>query len=162
MRMEKQISFEVNEWNGKKKQTKREKFLARMEQMVPWKRLVGLIEPHYPNGRRGRPPIGIERMLRVYFLQQWYGLADEALEDAIYDSQAISIWNELKLKSAIYGQSFRSIRSKLGFDAAICGQISGYYGVGCGSINGRICRLERLVAWSTITVAMPYIPSVEF
>jgi IS5 family transposase len=60
-----------------------------MEQLVPWARLVTVIEPYYPKGERGRPPIGIERMLRIYFLQQWYALADEALEDAIYDSQAM-------------------------------------------------------------------------
>jgi IS5 family transposase len=60
-----------------------------MEQVVPWARLVALIEPHYPLGQRGRPPIGIEGMLRLYFLQQWYALADEALEDAIDDSQAM-------------------------------------------------------------------------
>ena len=50
---------------------------------------MAVIAPHYPQGERGRPPIGIERMLRIYFLQQWYGLADEALEDTIYDSQAM-------------------------------------------------------------------------
>jgi len=90
--MEKQISFAVSEWNGKKKQTKREKFLGRMEEMVPWARLVSLIKPHYPKGLCGRPPMGIERMLRGYFLQQWYGLADEALEDAIYDSQSMRLF----------------------------------------------------------------------
>ena len=57
--------------------------------MVPWARLVRVIEPYYPKGERGRPPIGLERMLRIYFLQQWYALADEALEDALYDSQAM-------------------------------------------------------------------------
>jgi IS5 family transposase len=60
-----------------------------MERVVPWARLVAVIEPHYPKGRRGRPPIGIERMLRIYFLQQWYALGDEALEDTLYDSQAM-------------------------------------------------------------------------
>jgi IS5 family transposase len=54
-----------------------------MEEVVPWPRLVGLIEPYYPKGERGRPPVGLERMLRIYFLQQWYTLADEALEDAL-------------------------------------------------------------------------------
>ena len=63
--------------------------MSAMEKVVPWQRLCGLIEPHYPKGQRGRPPIGLERMLRIYFLQQWYGLADEALEDAIYDSQSM-------------------------------------------------------------------------
>jgi len=90
--MESQVSFAVSEWSRKKKQTKREKFLGQMEEMVPWGRLVELIAPHYPKGERGRPPKGIERMLRVYFLQQWYGLADEALEDAIYDSQAMRLF----------------------------------------------------------------------
>jgi IS5 family transposase len=87
-----QRSFAQTEFLAKKKMTRREKFLQEMERVVPWARLVALVEPHYPSGRRGRPPIGIERMLRVYFLQQWYGLADEALEDAIYDSQALRIF----------------------------------------------------------------------
>jgi len=57
---------------------------------VPWARLEALIEPKYPTGGRvGRQPIGVSRMLRMYFLQQWFGLADEAVEDAIYDSQAM-------------------------------------------------------------------------
>jgi len=64
-------------------------FLARMEEVIPWSELIAVIEPFYPKGERGRPPVGLERMLRMHFLQQWYGLADEALEDAIYDSQAM-------------------------------------------------------------------------
>lgn len=83
------MSFAQSEYARKKKTTRREKFLGEMEQVVPWGRLVALIEPRYPTGKRGRPPVGIERMLRIYFLQQWYGLADEALEDTIYDSQAM-------------------------------------------------------------------------
>jgi len=84
-----QLSFAQAEYAGKKKTTRRDKFLAEMNQVVPWARLVELVRPHYPAGKRGRPPMGIEKMLRVYFLQQWYGLADEALEDTIYDSQAM-------------------------------------------------------------------------
>ena len=87
--MEKQLSFAQAEYAGKKKTTRRERFLGEMEKVVPWARLIAAIAPHYPAGKRGRPPIGIERMLRIYFLQQWYALADEALEDAIYDSQAL-------------------------------------------------------------------------
>jgi transposase, IS5 family len=87
--MQHQPSFAQAEFARKKKVTRREKFLAEMEQIVPWTRLVALIEPHYPKGERGRPPSGLERMLRIYFLQQWYTLADEALEDALYDSQAL-------------------------------------------------------------------------
>jgi IS5 family transposase len=84
-----QTSFSQAEFATKKKTTRREKFLARMEEVIPWAKLLAVIEPHYPQGERGRPPVGLERMLRVYFLQQWYGLADEALEDALYDSQAL-------------------------------------------------------------------------
>ena len=85
-----QISFAQAEHDKKKKRTRREIFLEKMEQVVPWLRLIDVIEPHYPKGgKRGRPPVGLERMLRMYFVQQWYGLADEAVEDAIYDSQAL-------------------------------------------------------------------------
>jgi IS5 family transposase len=86
----KQMSFASLEFAHKKRVTRREKFLAEMERVVPWTQLEGLIEPKYPSsGRVGRQPIGVSRMLRMYFLQQWFGLADEALEDAIYDSQAM-------------------------------------------------------------------------
>lgn len=86
----KQTSFASLEFAGKKRRTRREKFLAEMERVVPWTALVALIEPHYPkSGRVGRPPIGVQRMLRMYFLQQWYSLSDEGLEDAICDSQAM-------------------------------------------------------------------------
>jgi transposase, IS5 family len=87
--MRHQGSFSQAEYTEKKKQTRRDKFLAEMEQVVPWARLVARLQPLYPKGERGRPPIGLERMLRIYCLQQWYGLADEALEDALYDSQAL-------------------------------------------------------------------------
>ena len=92
-----QTSFSQAEFADKKKITRREKFLARMEEVIPWARLLAVIEPHYPKGERGRPPIGLERMLRVYFLQQWYGLADEALEDTLYDSQALRAFARIDL-----------------------------------------------------------------
>src|SRR3954447_25733462 len=87
--MQRQGSFSQAEYAGKKKQTRRDRFLAEMEQVVPWARLVERLRPLYPKGERGRPPIGLERMLRIHFLQQWYGLADGAMEDALYDSQAL-------------------------------------------------------------------------
>src|ERR671916_1791016 len=87
--MQHQSSFAEAEYGSKKKQTRRDRFLAEMEQAVPWGRLVERLAPLYPKGERGRPPIPLERMLRVYFVQQWYGLADEAVEDALYDSQAL-------------------------------------------------------------------------
>ena len=85
-----QRSFASTEHALKKKRTRREKFLGDMERVVPWPRLIALIEPLYPTSARvGRQPVGVPRMLRMVCRQQWYGLADEALEDALYDSQAL-------------------------------------------------------------------------
>ena len=84
-----QGSFLQAEYASKKKQTRRDKFLAEMEQVLPWPRLVARLAPLYPKGERGRPPVALERMLRVHFLQQWYALADPAMEEALYDSQAM-------------------------------------------------------------------------
>ena len=92
-----QPSFSQAEFADKKKITRREKFLTRMEAVIPWAKLLAVIEPFYPKGACGRPAIGLERMLRVYFLQQWYGLADEALEDALYDSQALQGFARIEL-----------------------------------------------------------------
>ena len=68
------------------KKTRRAEFLEEMEQVVPWKKLCTLIEPHYPKTGNGRPPVGVARMLRMYFLQQWFNLSDPAVEEALYDS----------------------------------------------------------------------------
>jgi Transposase and inactivated derivatives, IS5 family len=85
----KQISFSQAEFQRKKRRTRREVFLDEMEQIMPWAELFAVVEPHYPKGKRGRPPVGLERMLRVYFVQQWNSLSDEGVEDAITDSQAL-------------------------------------------------------------------------
>ena len=69
--------------------TKRDTFLATMEQIVPWAALCEVIEPHYPKAGNGRPPVGLERMLRMYFVQHWFNLADVACEDALLDSTAL-------------------------------------------------------------------------
>jgi transposase, IS5 family len=68
------------------KKTKRALFLEEMERVVPWRELCALIEPYYPKAGNGRPPVGVERMLRIYFLQQWFSLSDPAVEEALYDS----------------------------------------------------------------------------
>ena len=73
-----------------RKRTRREEFLAQMEQIVPWSKLCEVIEPHYPkNEGPGRPVVGLERMLRIHFLQQWFNLSDPAVEEALYDSRAM-------------------------------------------------------------------------
>lgn len=68
------------------KTTRRAVFLSEMNRVVPWSRLCKLIEPHYPKAGNGRPPVGLERMLRLYFLQQWFNLSDPAVEEALYES----------------------------------------------------------------------------
>lgn len=68
------------------KKTRRALFLEEMERVVPWRELCALIEPHYPKAGNGRPPVGVERMLRIYFLQQWFNLSDPGVEEALYDS----------------------------------------------------------------------------
>ncbi|AUJ14574.1 IS5 family transposase [Xanthomonas oryzae pv. oryzae] len=80
-----QLSFGDAEYNGKR--TRREVFLAEMDQVVPWKDLLPLIEPHYPtSGQPGRQPYRLEMMLRIHFLQQWYALSDPSAEEALYDT----------------------------------------------------------------------------
>jgi len=89
--MPKQPAFPGLRHAMKKKQTRREKFLAEMEAVVPWTRLLALIEPHYPKAgsKGGRPPMPLETMLHVYFLQQWYALSDPMAEEMLYDSDAM-------------------------------------------------------------------------
>lgn len=86
----KQISLASLTYDAKKKQTRREKFLAEMEKAVPWKNLLAVIEPHYhQTGRRGRQPMPLESMLRIYFMQQWYALSDPGMEDALYEIESM-------------------------------------------------------------------------
>lgn len=85
-----QRSFSDLEYDAKKKVTRRDRFLGEIDAVTPWPALLAEVEPFYPKGEgRGRPPIGLERMLRMYIAQQCFGLSDEGTEDALYDSQAI-------------------------------------------------------------------------
>ena len=83
-----QMTFSDMEYSGRKKVTQKEKFLQTMNKIIPWDEWVMKIQPYYPNGKRGRPPRGIEVMLRMYLLQIWFNLSDAGLEDAIYDIYA--------------------------------------------------------------------------
>ena len=97
--MPKQPAFPGLRHAMKKKQTRREKFLAEMDVVVPWMRLLALIEPRYPKrgARGGRPPMPLETMLRVYFLQQWYALSDPMAEEMLYDSEAMRQFSGIEL-----------------------------------------------------------------
>ncbi len=84
-----QLTFSDLEYSRRKKQTRREKFLGEMNRLVPWEKWVAAIEPYYPQGLRGRPPVGLEKMLRMYLLQEWFHLSAAAVEETIYDSYAM-------------------------------------------------------------------------
>ena len=87
--MEKQLNFTDMEYSTRRRMTKREEFLNKMDHFLPWMQWVELIRPYYPSGKRGRPPQEIEVMLRMLLLQVWFNLSDESVEDAIYDSYAM-------------------------------------------------------------------------
>jgi IS5 family transposase len=84
-----QQTFASIAYNTKKKTTRRERFLAEMDKVVPWKRLQTAVKPKYPKKGNGRPPLGLERMLRIYCMQQWFQLSDPSMEDALYDIESM-------------------------------------------------------------------------
>ena len=92
MRMKQQtlaMAADQSGYEHYRKPTRRDEFLATMEAIVPWAALCEVIEPHYPKAGNGRPPIGLERMLRIHFIQHWFNLADLACEEALYDSASL-------------------------------------------------------------------------
>jgi len=85
----KTISFTSLAYESKKKKTRREKFLEEMDQVIPWTETIKVITEYYPKAGNGRQPLPLERMLRIYFMQQWYGLSDPAMEDALYNIESM-------------------------------------------------------------------------
>ena len=82
-------SFASLAYDNKKKKTRREQFLEEMDRVIPWGEMLKIVSPNYPKAGNGRPPMELEMMLRIYFLQQWYGLSDPAMEDSLYDSESM-------------------------------------------------------------------------
>ena len=95
----KQSSFSDLEYQSKKKTTRKEKFLSEMDAILPWKLLLQPIRKHYPKPGSGRPPMALETMLRIYFMQQWYQLSDPAMEDSLYDIEAMRRFAQVRLDS---------------------------------------------------------------
>lgn len=113
------------------KRTRRSEFLAQMEVVVPWRELVAEIEPFYPKAGNGRPPVGLERMLRMYFLQQWFNLSDPAVEEALYDSTAMRhfVGIDLGLEPVPDETTmckFRHLLERNGLGAKIFARVNGY------------------------------------
>src|SRR5262245_42268334 len=96
-----QMSFGDAEYGAKRKKTRREIFLAEMEQVVPWMSLLNLTEPFYPISVRGRQPYPLETMLRVHLMQNWFGLSDPAMEEALYEITPMRAFARLSLTEAI-------------------------------------------------------------
>ena len=92
-----QRTFASMVWSAKGKVTRRERFLAEMDAVIPWARLLKLIEPHYPKAGNRRQPLGLEKMLRIHFLQQWFNLSDPQAEDATYDSESMRRFARVEL-----------------------------------------------------------------
>jgi IS5 family transposase len=103
-----QRTFASLAWNAKGRVTRRERFLAEMDAVIPWLRLLALIEPHYPKAGNGRQPLGLEKMLRIYFLQQWFNLSDPQAEDTIYDSESMRRFARVELGDEERGLFLRS------------------------------------------------------
>ena len=118
-------------FDAKKKRTRREVFLAEMEQVIPWDLLQAIIEPHYPRaGRRGRPPMPLGTMLRIHFMQQWYALSDPGMvyeiesmrrfarldlaDDALPDETTILKFRRLLEKHALAGKLLEAVNAHLG------------------------------------------------
>jgi len=94
----KQTTFASVAYDRKGKVTRRERFLTEMDQVIPWGSILGLIEPHYPKAGNGTQPMPMERMLRIYFMQQWFNLSDPAMEDSLYDSESMRRFAQIELQ----------------------------------------------------------------
>ena len=128
--MGKQRTFASMAWQAKGKVTRRERFLAEMDAVIPWTRLLGLIAPHYPKAGNGRQPLGMEKMLRIYFLQQWFNLSDPQAEDAIYDSESMRRFARVELGDEVVPDEstilrFRHLLERHGLTQAIFDSITG-------------------------------------
>ena len=119
-----QRTFASVAWSQKGKVTRRERFLAEMDAVIPWDRLTALIEPHYPKPGNGRQPLGLEKMLRIYFMQQWFNLSDPQAEDSIYDSESMRRFAKVELSEDVVPDEttilrFRHLLEKNGLTGAI-------------------------------------------
>jgi IS5 family transposase len=93
----KQTTFASVAYDSKGKVTRRERFLTEMDQVIPWSEILALIEPHYPKAGNGTQPMPMERMLRIYFMQQWFNLSDPSMEDSLYDSESMRRFAQVEL-----------------------------------------------------------------
>ena len=144
MKQGEQISFARAGFDRFARSTKRANFLAEMDRIVPWKRLCAVVEPHYPKGEGGRPAIALERMLRIYFLQQWFNLSDPGVEEALCDSRAMEAFAGIDLgREAVPDETtvckFRHLLERTGWDPGCYTKSTPTWPrAGCGSAVARL------------------------
>ena len=96
-----QLSFADTEFTSKRRKTRKELFLGRMNELIPWQQLEAQIEPFYPKPGNGRRPYPLATMLRIHFMQNWYNMSDPAMEDALYEITSMRLFADLSLEGAI-------------------------------------------------------------
>jgi IS5 family transposase len=126
----KQMSFAASEYVRKPKQTRKERFLQEMEAVVPWTRLLAVIEPHYPKAGNGRRPYELSTMLRIHFMQQWFGYSDAAMEEALHDEPLLRHFAGLDagvdtMPDETTILHFRHLLEKHGLSKAIFAEVNG-------------------------------------
>ena len=125
-----QMSFGDSEYASKRKRTRREKFLAEMDQVIPWSILLNLIEPVYPKAGNGRPPYPLKAMLRTHLMQNWFGLSDPAMEEALYEIASMRQFAGLSLTRPIPDETtilnFRRLLEKYELSAEILSRVNAY------------------------------------
>ena len=143
-----QLTFGDAESLGERKQTRRERFLAEMEQVVPWQSLLALIAPHYPKtGRPGRQPYPLATMLRIHFLQQWYALSDPEMEEALYDTPVMRRFAQLGGLADIPDETtilhFRRLLETHGLAKKILAKVNAHLGRKGLSLRGGPSSMQR-------------------
>ncbi len=128
--MDHQLTFADSEYHSKRRQTRKEIFLGRMESLIPWQRLESVIEPHYPKVGNGRRPYPLATMLRIHCMQQWYSMSDPAMEDALYEIASMRIFAGLSLNAPIPDHStilkFRHLLERHGLARRIFEEVSNW------------------------------------
>lgn len=142
----KQLSFADAEYAGKCKQTRRERFLIEMDQVVPWQALTALIEPYYPRGEGGRPAYPLAAMLRVHLMQNWFGYSDPAMEEALYEVTILRHFAGLhldRIPDETTVLNFRRLLERHELASQILEVINGY-----GSTSlGHVIEVKDLGVW---------------
>jgi hypothetical protein len=157
------ISFASLAYENKKKKTRREKFLQEMNHVIPWEEMLQIIKKYNPRAGNGRQPMPLERVLKIYFMQQWYGLSDPAMEDALYDIESMRRFADIDIEADMIPDEttilhFRHLLGKHELTKKIFEKTQRYL-----SDKGLLLKLVGIInslqkTWNTITSRVRYAP----